>query len=107
MKLSEFISETLKEIIDGVADAQDHAKAKGAIVSPAQRKMGGNTAAKGTSQKVEFDIALASESSSGGKSCVGVFLSVGGGGAQKENSEAVSSTSRVKFTVPMRLPAQP
>jgi len=34
MELKDFISETLKQIIDGVSDVQSFAKGKGAAINP-------------------------------------------------------------------------
>lgn len=36
MDLKDFVSETLKEIIEGVKDAQEFAKEKGAIINPSK-----------------------------------------------------------------------
>ncbi len=42
IKLQDFIRETLKQIIDGVTDAQEHAKSKNAYINVAIIKYSGN-----------------------------------------------------------------
>ena len=39
MELRAFVAETLKQIIDGVVDAQAYGKDKQAVINPASRKM--------------------------------------------------------------------
>lgn len=70
MKLQEFVSETLKEIIAGIKEAQKYAESEGAWVSPrvTRPEIGGGTrpvryvAQKGgaTIEQIEFDVAVTS-----------------------------------------------
>ena len=60
MDLRRFVAETLREIIEGVADAQLAAEKRGAVVNP--RPMGAKGADRTLSgagiQPVEFDVAV-------------------------------------------------
>ena len=66
MKLQDFVSETLKEIIDGVRVSQDYAQGKGGRVNPSHlTHIGGKPYSElwdhetGTKpQVIEFDVAV-------------------------------------------------
>jgi len=122
MELDEYVAETLRQIIKGVEKVQgeitqDSTNANSAAVSPMLGNFTRNSemmAALGVLaqtadgrlvQFVDFDIAVTVQDSvSGGgsaKLAVGV-LNIGGGG---ETSGATGKENRVKFRVPVVLPA--
>lgn len=116
MDLKEFVAESLRQIVDGVAEAKSHGSEVGAEVNPIGnpgnydrlpegvliRKLDG----VGTqyAQNVSFDIAVTtieeSQSKGGARLAVAVF-SLGG---DKQSNSTNSSVSRVQFTVPVFLP---
>ena len=55
MELSEFVSESIKQIIMGVVKAQAHAEGSGAIVNP---RPGQPSQGKGITQGIVADVAL-------------------------------------------------
>ena len=103
MNLSEFIDETLTEILGGIRAAQkkEGGGAIGAQMYAAPNDS--NVIAGGTSgffTIVDFDVSVAAETSAGGKAGIRV-LSIGAeGGAERKSHE----TSRVKFAVQVRIP---
>jgi hypothetical protein len=110
VRLDDFVASTLEQLIAGVRRAQEAAGPADAAVNPAVRtgtpgKFDGDT---GTHiQDIEFDVALTVQSSekTGGELGVAVWpLKVGIGGASESQHETVS---RVRFSVPLRLPRQP
>ena len=111
MELKEFVSEVLTDIFEGVADAQERITDIGGEINPAVKTgMNGVVYApdRQTSHKslciAEFDVALtvSDNEQKGGK--IGVLLgSIGVGGGKSESAEA-SQVSRVKFSVPYKLP---
>jgi len=94
MNLKDFVSETLKQIVDGVKDAQTSAQAKGAIVVPYTND----------AEKVEFDVAVTAVEGTekGGKAGLSVW-SIGGSVSGKIES-STSTVSRLRFSVVVELP---
>lgn len=115
MDLRTFISETLTQIVAGVADAQKHFAAEGlaARLNPTEAERGKNVRT-GAPSPVDFDVALtvASESEGSSSSSVGgkagilnvVSARAGLDDAQK-TGEREERISRVKFTVQLGQPA--
>ena len=118
MKLGDFISETIKEIIDGVAAAQEYAKGKGASVNPPHVNWSDTKksfhivhGAIGKDEAplltpIDFDILLTIAKDKGATSGLGVFataISVGLKGEAKQHSE---SSNRITFKVLAKLPQQ-
>lgn len=111
MELKEFVSEVLTDIFEGVADAQERISDIGGEINPAVKTgMNGVVYApdRQTSHKTlcvaEFDVALtvSDKEQKGGK--IGVLLgSIGVGGGRSEGVET-SQITRVKFSVPYKLP---
>lgn len=112
MDLKEFISETLVQIVSGVADAQEKAASVGGKVSPNLR--GGQTALGshgflfaegGAAQVVQFDVALTVKEGTGTKGGIGIVAGVVSLGSTGQSNTENSSVSRVKFGVPIVLPS--
>ena len=111
MERKEFVEETLTDIFLGVAGAQKRITDIGGEINPAVKTgMNGVVYApdRQTSHKTlciaEFDVALtvSDKEQKGGK--IGVLLwDIGAGGGKSESAEA-SQVSRVKFSVPYKLP---
>jgi len=57
-----------------------------------------------TIQMVEFDVAVQATEGDSTKRGVGVMVAAIGLGAQQQSDEGRSTTSRVKFSVPVVLP---
>ncbi|KFG66730.1 trypco2 family protein [Microvirga sp. BSC39] len=102
MELSEFVEETLAQILQGVRAAQ-------------KREDGTNIAAEGMYGKitdhllitgdaaftvVDFDVSVVAETKGGGKGGIKVWGIEAGGGIDR----AVQNTSKVKFAVHLMLP---
>lgn len=112
MELKTFITQTLKEIIDGVSDAQEYASIKGAKINPEKLKINNATNQaifsdsrnENYAQIIEFDVAIAANEDTKNKGKVGIFTGVLGIGGQMENQEFNSRMSRIKFSVPIFLP---
>jgi len=101
MKLSTFISETLKEIVDGVKDAQNYTKEHGAVINPDKGFIGSNDK---PTQEVNFEVAVTTESASGAEGGIAVFTGVFGVGTKGKTANSDGTVSKIKFTVPIQLP---
>ena len=101
MELQDFIDETLKQIISGVRSAQESAIELGAKVNP----RGGSVVEM---RSVHFDIAVSTSEGTEKKGGIVVVVGpVGSVGSQDQSDVVSSSMSRIKFSVPVKLPAQP
>lgn len=116
MKLQEFVSETLKEIIAGVKESQKYAESEGAWVSPrvTRAEIGvGTRSARyvtqeggATIKQIEFDVAVTSTEGSATEAGAGIFVAAIGLGAKGKSDTSSSSVSRIKFSIPLGLPMQ-
>ena len=113
MKLQEFVSETLKEIITGVKEAQEYAAKQDARVSPRMHVMGsaeGNRLVTASNHDplciVEFDVAVTSTEGSTKEGGAGIFVAAVGMGAKRTSDTSSSSISHIKFMIPVLLPIQ-
>ena len=100
MELQDFIDETLKQIISGVRSAQESAIELGAKINP----RGGSVVEMRT---VHFDIAVGTSEGTETKGGIRVVGPVGSVGSQDQSDVASSSMSRIRFSVPVKLPVQP
>ncbi len=106
MELNKFISETLKEIIAGVKDAQEFAKENGAIINPTRfgivkpkaiRCMDNDEMT--SVQRIDFSLSLEQGFSADGKINIGV-LDIGKLGGEYKSQ----NTNTVHFSVLVVLP---
>ena len=117
MDLKTFVSETLTQIVEGVADAQLRIAEGGsnACVNPT-KVFSGEQHKRAEPRPVEFDVALVVEAESTDKSSAKAggsvgFLSIvsaratGELGSETAGSSRSESTSRVRFTVNLAQPA--
>lgn len=116
IRLKEFVSQTLTEIVEGVLDAQGKVIAlaeKGtslevvAQVSPTidnlhARQNTWRSSWGSVVQNVEFDVAVTISKEKGGKGGISVWGAGLEGGATASNS----SVSRIRFYVPITLPQE-
>ena len=102
MELKEFIAESLKQIVDGVWDAQDYAAG---LVAPYKiNEETGKPYDESQSQLIAFDIAVTVGEASGKEGKAGISISplnIGGKVSTEQNS---STVSRLSFKVPIIYP---
>lgn len=113
MELKQFVSETMKQIIDGVIDAQKYAKDVDAKVNPYER--GWNFGANSSflkdgmgfyGQILEFDVAVTTTEGDQVKGGAGIFVGPVALGTQGQAESQNSTISRIKFSVPIVFPYQ-
>lgn len=111
MLLSEFVAESIKQIIDGVNEAKKYGNANGAKINPkgwgwnstnVQAKYETETGAP--IETIEFDVAVTTVEGTTTKGGIGVFVGAVGLGSQGQSSAQNTSMSRLKFSVPLVLP---
>lgn len=116
MKLQEFVSQTLREIIAGVKEAQKDARTAGAVINP---EISGSCKTKSFAdvpvdgglislpvENIDFDVAVTSTDMTEREAGAGIFVAAFSFGAKEKNDTSNSSINRIKFSVPIALPAQ-
>jgi hypothetical protein len=110
--LREFITQTLTQIASGVRDAQATARSVGAEVNPhitttwpEASKHGFLNASERFASIVQFDVALTVTEGTNTKGGIGVFAGAINLGSSGQSQNEQSTVSRIKFTVPIVLPA--
>ena len=96
MKLQDFVSQTLEEIIAGVTSAQASAKTRGACINPSDTII--------RLQEVEFDVAVTTTEGTQTEGGVGIFVGLVGPGSRGQSDSTNQSMTRIKFSVPVQLP---
>ena len=113
VSLESFVATVLTDIAQGMKHAQDAANAQGpehCIINPSipyVQTLEGELPAWGGRliQSVDFDVAVTATEEKTKEGDVGIkVLSIGIGG-RAESSVANTSTSRIKFQVPVMLPS--
>lgn len=106
MELKEFIKQTLVQIIEGVNDTNDAVRRSGAYVRTTQGYCigGGPIHSTALATNVDFDVAVVTTETNatngGGGIKVASVFSAGGNIEDKTENQI---TSRVKFTLQLRL----
>src|SRR5947209_8347157 len=113
MELRDFVSETLKQIIDGVIDAQAYGREKGARVNPLDLPVRNETGgvqsrmyARDVAHSIDFDVAVTTTEGKQTKGGIGVVAGIFALGSQGQSNANGESVSRIKFTIPVVLPTE-
>jgi hypothetical protein len=116
IELKDFISESLKQIVDGVLAAQEYAKDKKAQIMPGNIQIAINnkiadgfmyTSGDGVANLIEFDIAVsASEAAQTKSGAGGALVTVLSASVQGQSEASRATVSRIRFTLPVVLPRQ-
>jgi hypothetical protein len=115
MELQEFIKESLIQIVEGVSEAQEEVRSKGAVINPTNLQFDskqipgtGNTEKdKNISRLIDFDIAVTTTEGSKTKGGIGIHVGMIGLGSTGQSEAQNSSMSRLKFSVPILFPGVP
>lgn len=113
MKLEDFISESLSQIINGVKKAQIHAEQNGAKINAStfsRAKSIGDSYydeySNRPAQVIDFDIAVTTKEQGETSGKAGVFVTVFGAGIEGSESSENFISNRIKFAIPILLPYQ-
>jgi len=105
MDLETFIAETLRQLIAGVKKAQESTQVLGGNINPDVPWPTFSALAANEIQKVEFDVAVTATEGSEKKAGIGVVMAMFGAGGHASSNTTNTSVSRIRFTVPVILPA--
>jgi hypothetical protein len=112
MNLQEFVKGTLTQVVAGIREAQT-SNPDGWAIAPeidvnydeaAKLKILLDDSSKQPIYLVEFDVAVTATEGKDTKGGIGVVAGIVNLGSQGASSESNSSISRVKFTVPIKMP---
>ena len=111
MQLSEFVTESLKQVFKGISDAKKCAEEYGFQVNPwivsGRSDLTGSLMDRETKTPVqlfEFDVAVTATAAEQSKGGVGVFIAPLAFGGQRQSDATNSTVSRVRFSVPIAFP---
>lgn len=114
IKLEDFISETLRQILNGVVKAQEHARELGGEVNPSTTRFRSDQGMQlyderdsTLIERIDFDVAVTTTEGKESKGGIGVFVGPIGLGSQGQSNATNQSTSNIKFAVPLKLPRHP
>jgi len=118
MELKDFISETIKHIIDGTNEAIDYGKKNDASVNPSGELQFGDGSPfalrkffiQGTdeidyeyAQVIDFDVAVSTSQTGEVSSEVGIFVVPLFGRVKATGDKSSSAVSRIQFSIPVIL----
>jgi hypothetical protein len=120
MKLQDFISDSLKQIISGIEDAQKFAAEHGAKINPKsqstienegnRKEMAYNLADGTYVHYIKFNVAVEAskekQNNTEGKGKLGVSIASLGIGHNRDTKSVNSEQSRIEFTIPICYPLQ-
>ncbi len=104
MELKDFISQTLREIAEGVYEGAKGAEQFDAVVNPREQAFEADLT-YGKEVNVEFTIGLSVTDATTAKAGIGVVAGIFAIGSQGESNASHGSTTHVKFSVPIILPS--
>jgi hypothetical protein len=99
LELSDFVAETIKQIIDGVATAQEYATSKKADVNPRTNRF-----RDPAPQTISFDVAVTAVKGTKTQGGVAVFTAVFGLGSKGQSEKTNETLNHIRFSVPVSLP---
>lgn len=106
MELKDFVKETLVQITEGVVEAGNVCKNKGAIINPllSVNKESAMTPLNDSVSMVKFHVGLCESKDSSDKRRIGVFLANIGIGYSGSEGQKVDSITSIDFSIPIKLP---
>jgi len=116
MNVTEFVAETISQIVNGVVQAQGTVKTVGALVMPQgiichHEDRGPQIAVADRIYVpitiVRFDVAVVASQAAEQSGKVGLRVLEIGLGGQLSKASTSESTSRIQFEIPVLLPSQP
>ena len=111
MELKDFVSETLKQVMQGVKMAQENAAEVGGTINPSGfivpgKSMPVHTGMNLVGQMINFDIVVSTHDTDKAKGGVGIFVGEIGVGVRGEAESQSTAVNRIQFSVPIYLPTQ-
>lgn len=111
MELQQFVKAALKQIMDGVREAQAECAGSGGDINPQglgfmEKQIGERRWDVRTqifAESVEFDVAVTAEHGAASKGEIGIIVGALSLGAVKEADSKNGSFSRIRFAVPVLL----
>jgi hypothetical protein len=98
LQLRDFVAETIKQVIDGVATAQVYAVKKASVVNP--RTHPSSTPI----QSISFDVAVTAAKGTTTQGGIAVFTGFIGLGSKGQSDKSNETINRIQFSVPVILP---
>ncbi|MDB4257247.1 hypothetical protein N9818_00165 [Arcobacteraceae bacterium] len=102
MELKNFIKEALKDVMDGVKEAQSEIK-HGEIIPPINEETLQNVSSGFTSyQTIDFEVSVTTVEKEGSEAKLSVVAAVIGGHVKGDSSNTSGHVAKLGFKVPIR-----
>ena len=105
ISLQEFVTETLNQVIRGVAEAKPDAEKHRAEVNPQMRGVPRTDSRGRLIQEIEFDVAVTTSDATKTKGGIGIVVGPLALGSAGQSDAMNQSVSRIRFSVPISLPS--
>lgn len=107
MRLDEFVQTTLEQIVAGTKAAQAKVTESGGMVNPTVRASQGREIGTNGSltQEITFDVAVTVSETGGSAAGLRVGWAGIGAGLEGSSTKEHAAVSRIKFQIPLVLPA--
>lgn len=104
MELKSFIKEALKDIIEGIQEAQQ--ETKGGVIVPSVNETEYRNAETGFTsfQKIEFEVTVNAVEKEGSEAKLNIVAAVIGGHVKGDNSNTSGHAAKLSFKIPVKLP---
>jgi hypothetical protein len=110
IELRDFVAETIKQVIDGVVNAQEYAKEKRAVVNPKLNYHNQNqdllvdVATGQPTRSISFNVAVTAAEGTKTQGGIAVFTGMLGLGSKGQSEKSNETVNRIQFSVPVFLP---
>ena len=113
MKLKDFVSNSISEIIDGIADAQNKTESSGAIINPRGKAINSESISgfiedderqRTPIVKLKYNVVVEADDSESDKAGISVVGGIFGIGGAIENKNANRLTNSIAFSIPILFP---
>ena len=107
MDVKDFVADVISQICDGVTEAIHKHDAAGSVgrINPIFKDKSGKVDWAKHVQNIEFDISITEDAKTSGKAGGGIKVYFVSANASADKSRETSMVNRIKFTIPVSLPA--
>ncbi|CAH7025338.1 conserved hypothetical protein [Vibrio chagasii] len=103
MELKQFISTSLRDIMDGISDAQSTID-RGTIVPQIDENWSTVETGLTSYQAIDFEVSVNAVEQEGSEAKLNVVAAIVGGHVKGDSSQSATHTAKLKFQIPVRVP---
>lgn len=104
MELKDFVKESIKNIMDGVSEAQEELQSGKVAPHFSTHALGWYESGLSNRQLIDFEVSVNAIEKEGSEAKLNVVAAVVGGGVKGDSSSTASHTAKLQFKVPVEFP---